>query len=56
MICDKCYEDKPIKGMWNNRLMCEECLHNSKPVSVRLKDVEELEPTFKNLKKLWERK
>ena len=56
MICDRCYETKDIAGRHGNELLCENCLHNARPASHRIRDVEDLKPTMKNLKKILEKK
>lgn len=55
MICDRCLDSMKRWGWHNNQRLCENCLHNSRPATWRVKEVEDLEPTLQNLKKLWEK-
>lgn len=56
MICEKCLQPCEKRHWLNNSRVCEVCLHNSRPASSRCNEVEDIPPTMKNLKKLWERK
>jgi|TARA_R110002096_G_scaffold413414_1_gene614219 hypothetical protein len=40
---------------YHNEKLCNVCHHNAQPISRRIRDVERLPPTFRNLKKLFEK-
>jgi|TARA_R110002126_G_scaffold150610_3_gene297455 hypothetical protein len=57
MICNRCLGHMKYEEMkwYHNEKLCNVCHHNAQPISRRIRDVERLPPTFRNLKKLFEK-
>lgn len=56
MICNECLEPTKKWHWYNNQKVCPQCHHNLQPLPRKLSNVEDIPPTFKNLKKVLEKK